>query len=179
MMIPEMLALGSAVCIAASGMLINELNGKVDVFRLARWQMLAAVAMTGAVSLALGGWRTVAPWQFGYLAASSLFGIMIASTTYFAAIYAAGPRVTALLFSLTSPFALALGYVFLDETITLRQGAGVALVLSGIVLAVGASRPRTSATAPVAAVAASASARSCRISHACLSRASVAGNAAR
>jgi drug/metabolite transporter (DMT)-like permease len=148
MPISEILALASAVCIAASGMLISELSGKVDVLRLARWQMLAAVTMTAAVSIAVGGWRSVAPWHFGYLAASSLFGIMIASTTYFAAIYTAGPRVTALLFSLTSPFALALGYLFLGETITLRQGAGVALVLSGIVLAVGASKPRLAATAP-------------------------------
>lgn len=148
MLIPELLALASAVCIAASGMLISELSGKVDVIRLARWQMLAAVAMTATVSVALGGWRSVAPWQIGYLAASSLFGIIIASTTYFAAIYAAGPRVTALLFSLTSPFALALGYFALGETITLRQGAGVALVLAGIVLAVSSSRPRLAVAAP-------------------------------
>lgn len=125
------------MCIAVSGMLIGELKGRVDVFRLARWQMLAALAMTGAVSLAVGGWRTVGMAQLSLLAASSLFGIVIASTTYFAAIYKAGPRNTALLFSLTSPFALALGYVFLGETISRQQGFGVALVLAGIVLAIG------------------------------------------
>lgn len=137
MFLSELLALGAATCIAMSGMLINELNGKVGLFRLALWQMTAAVAMTGSVSLLLGGWRSVEAWHVGYLAASSLFGIMIASTTYFAAIYAAGARVTALLFSLTSPFALLLGYLVLGETISLRQGAGVALVLSGIILAIG------------------------------------------
>lgn len=142
MFISEFLALGAATCIAASGMLINELAGRVGLFRLALWQMTAAVIMTGAVSLILGGWRSVEAWQFGYLAASSLFGIMIASTTYFAAIYAAGPRVTALLFSLTSPFALVLGYLIIGETISLRQGFGVALVLAGIVLAVGLPMPR-------------------------------------
>lgn len=133
----EIFAIGAALCIAVSGMLIGELKGRVDVFRLARWQMLAALAMTGAVSLALGGWRTVGPPQLGLLAGSSLFGIIIASTTYFAAIYKAGPRNTALLFSLTSPFALALGYAFLGETISPQQGLGVALVLAGIVLAIG------------------------------------------
>lgn len=133
----ELFALGAALCIAVSGMLIGELKGRVDVFRLARWQMLAALAMTGAVSLALGGWRTLGREQIGLLAASSLFGIVIASTTYFAAIYKAGPRNTALLFSLTSPFALALGYVFLGETISRQQGLGVVLVLAGIVLAIG------------------------------------------
>lgn len=140
MFISELFALGAAICIAMSGVLINELSGRVGLFRLARWQMCAAVVMTGIASLLLGGWRSVEGWQFGTLAASSLFGIMIASTTYFAAIYAAGPRITALLFSLTAPFALALGYIVLGETISPRQGAGAAFVLAGIVLAVGMPR---------------------------------------
>jgi drug/metabolite transporter (DMT)-like permease len=139
----ELLAISAAVCIAISGMLISELHGRVDVFRLARWQMLTALTLTALLSIAVGGWSSLAPWHIGYLAASSFFGIIIASTTYFAAIYKAGPRVTALLFSLTSPFALLLGYVVLGETITLQQSAGIALVLTGIVLAIGlpASRP--------------------------------------
>ena len=86
----------------------------------------------------IGGWRTIGLWQFCLLAASSLAGVMIASPTYFAAIYAIGPRMTALLFALCSPFALALGYLALGETINAWQGVGVALVLSGVLLAIGA-----------------------------------------
>ena len=137
MFVSEALAVGAAICIALSGMLISELRGRVDIVRLARWQMLAASAMTGALSLILGGWRTLGPAQIGLLAASSLFGIVMASTTYFAAIYKAGPRNTALLFSLTSPFALALGYGVLGETNSRQQGLGILLVLVGIVLAIG------------------------------------------
>lgn len=144
MYIAEILALCAAVCIAMSGMLVSELQGRLPLLDLARLQMIAAFLMTAAASLAVGGWHTVAPWQFGYLAASSLFGIIIASTTYFAAIYAAGPRTTALLFSLASPFAVVLGYLFLGETLTGRQGIGIACVLSGIVLAVG-RRPASKA----------------------------------
>lgn len=140
MFVSEILAVSAALCIALSGMMVSELQGRVDVVRLARWQMLAAFAMTAAASLAVQGWRTLEPWQAGLLCASGFFGIIIASTTYFAAIYAAGPRVTALLFSLTSPFALALGYLALGETITARQGLGVGLVLAGIVLAIGLPR---------------------------------------
>ena len=73
----------------------------------------------------------------GLLAASSLFGIIIATTAYYATIYAAGPRNTALLFSLASPFALLLGYFVLGETISWRQALGILLVLCGIVLAIG------------------------------------------
>ena len=152
MFVAEGLALAAATCIAASGMLISELKGRVDVIRLARWQMLAALAMTGGAALALGTWRTVGAHEALLLAASSLFGIIIASTTYFAAIYTAGPRNTALLFALASPFSLLLGYVFLNETITARQMLGVALVLSGIVLAIGVRRrfPVTAVEMPAA-----------------------------
>jgi drug/metabolite transporter (DMT)-like permease len=123
-------------------MLVMELNGRVDVFRLARWNMLSALVMTGAASLAVGGWRALAAWQVGLLAASSLFGIIIATTAYYATIYAAGPRNTALLFSLASPFALLLGYFVLGETISWRQALGILLVLCGIVLAIGRPQPR-------------------------------------
>ena len=172
MFLSETLALSAALCIALSGMLISELKGRVDVMRLARWQMLAAFAMTAAASLALGGWRTLEGWQAWLLAASSFAGIIIASTTYFAAIYAAGPRVTALLFSLTSPFALALGYLALGETVTARQGAGIGCVLAGIVLAIGLPRrfggrgdspPNVSVDAPLPHEAPVAAARTFRL----------------
>lgn len=141
MYIAEIFALSAAVCIAMSGMLVSELRGRLPLLDLARLQMIAAFLMTGVASLVVGGWRTVELWQFGYLAASSLFGIIIASTTYFATIYTAGPRTTALLFSLTSPFAVLLGYVFLGETLSGQQGIGIACVLLGILLAIGARSP--------------------------------------
>ena len=137
MFVSDLLAILASVSLALAGMLVGELSGRVDVIRFARWNMLAALAMTGLGSAILGGWRTLHPASFGLLAGSSLFGIILASTTYFAAIYTAGPRTTALLFSLTAPFALALGYLVLGETIGLRQGIGVAVVLAGILLAVG------------------------------------------
>jgi drug/metabolite transporter (DMT)-like permease len=124
-------------------MLISELKGRVDVIRLARWQMLAAFAMTATMTTVFGGWNTIGLHQAWLLAASSLFGIIIASTTYFAAIYAAGPRTTALLFTLASPFSLLLGYMFLDETITLQQAVGVLLVIVGILMAIGFRRRET------------------------------------
>jgi drug/metabolite transporter (DMT)-like permease len=120
-------------------MFISELKGRVSLVRLARWQMIAGFAMTSFIA-ARGGWPSITLWQLEMLAASSLFGIALASTTYFAAIYAVGPRLTALLFSLTSPFALGLGYFFLGETITLLQALGIGLVLAGIMLAIGVPR---------------------------------------
>ena len=127
MFLSEILAISAAACIALSGMIIGELAGRVPLLVLTRWQMVASFLMTGAASLAVGGWSTIAPWQAGALALSSLFGIIIASTTYFAAIFIAGPRQTALLFSLTAPFALLSGYLWLGETVSAQQGFGIAL----------------------------------------------------
>ena len=128
-------AVGSAICIATGSMFISELRGRVPLLQLARWQLVFAFFLTALMSLLLGGWKTIGLWQFGYLAASGLFGIAIASTTYYGTIYVAGPRITALLFALTSPIALLLGYVFLGEVISALQGMGIALVMLGVVLA--------------------------------------------
>jgi drug/metabolite transporter (DMT)-like permease len=142
--VSELLSLAAAACIALSGMLIAELKGRVDVIRLARWQMLAAFAMTATAAIYIGGGLpAMSGRNFGFLALSSVFGIMIASTSYFAAIYTAGPRTTALLFTLASPFSLLLGFLFLGETVTLMQGAGVGLVLAGILMAIGPRRRET------------------------------------
>lgn len=117
-------------------MFVAELKGRVGLMRLARWQMIAGFLMSGTAATFLSGWSSVTRETFVLLCASGVFGIVLASSTYFASIYMAGPRIAALLFSLTSPFALALGYVVLGETISLPQGIGVVLVLAGIVLAV-------------------------------------------
>jgi drug/metabolite transporter (DMT)-like permease len=96
--------------------------------------------MTALISVLVTGWQTPALWQVGFLAASSFFGMVIGNLAYNATIQQVGPRLTALLFALTSPFSLILGYAVLGETITLWQMLGVAIVLAGIVLAVGPVR---------------------------------------
>jgi len=149
MFISEALALGSATCIALSSMFINELNGRVPLMQLARWQLTAGLLFTAAAATVVGGWATLGAWQIWALAASGAVGIALASTTYFAAIYAAGPRITALLFTLTSPFALALGYSVLGETISLLQGIGVFLILAGVVVAIGLRRRRPAPMMPL------------------------------
>jgi drug/metabolite transporter (DMT)-like permease len=131
-------------------MFINELNGRVPLMRLARWQLTAGLLITALAATVVGGWGTLGSWQIWALAGSGVVGIALASTTYFAAIYAAGPRITALLFTLTSPFALALGYLTLGETISALQGLGVALILLGVVIAVGVRRRPPPALIPLA-----------------------------
>lgn len=148
-MLAVVLSLAAALAFSFAAMLISGLQGRVGPFQLGRWQMGLAFLMTAAASLTFGGWRGVTGDQFAYLAASSAAGIMLASTTYFAAIHAAGPRITAVLFSLASPFGLILGYAFLGEIVSPLQGAGIALILAGILLAVMVADPGDRPTKPL------------------------------
>src|ERR1700722_11941703 len=99
MPIAELLAISAAVCAALSGMLIAELRGRLDIFRLGRWQMITAFALTGGVSLVLGGWRTIAAWQLAFRPVWTFFGFTPESPPYSATIFSIGARNTALLFS--------------------------------------------------------------------------------
>lgn len=134
------MAVGAAFCIALGSMFASELKGRVDVLRLVRWQFVSAFLMGVAASLVVGDWRTLTASQFGLLSLSGFLSVVLAGIAYFKALYMAGPRATALLFSLTSPFAVLFGYLVLDETVSLQQGLGIAVVLFGVTLAVAGDR---------------------------------------
>ena len=135
-MLAVLLSLGAAATFSLSAMAVNAVAGRVGVWQLGRWQMGISFVLTAGAATLVGGWASVHPWQFGLLAASSAAGIMLATTTYLAAIHAAGPRVTALLFSLASPFAVLEGWLFLGESLSAAQLSGIGLILFGIVLAI-------------------------------------------
>ncbi|MBE0552300.1 MAG: DMT family transporter [Rhodobacteraceae bacterium] len=137
-MLAVVLSLAAAASFALSAMQIASVTGRAGPLQLARWQMGLAFVMTAAASVALGGWRSIDGAGFLYLAGSSAFGIMLATTTYIATIQILGPRLNALVFTLSAPFALALGYLVRGETVTPAQGAGVVLILAGIVVALAA-----------------------------------------
>jgi drug/metabolite transporter (DMT)-like permease len=135
-MLAVALSLAAAAAFAASAMFIDSVSGRVGPLQLSRWQMSLAFLMTAATSLALGGWRTLDPEMVLWLTASSASGIMIGSLTYIATIQFTGPRISALLFTTASPFALILGFGFRGETVSTIQAAGVGLIVAGIALAV-------------------------------------------
>lgn len=135
-MLAVALSLAAAVCFAVSALFVNSVGGRIGPLQLSRWQIGLSFLMTGAMTLVLGGWRTVDLEKALWLVGSSAAGIMFASLTFVATIQITGPRISALLFTTAAPFALALGYLFRGETANPAQGAGAALIVAGIVLAV-------------------------------------------
>jgi drug/metabolite transporter (DMT)-like permease len=135
-MLAVVLSLAAAAAFAASAMFIDSVSGRVGPLQLSRWQMTLAFLMTAAIVAVTGGWQTLDLEKVLWLTASSASGIMVGSLTYIATIQYTGPRISALLFTTASPFALALGFGFRGETVTLLQAAGVGLIVAGIALAV-------------------------------------------
>jgi drug/metabolite transporter (DMT)-like permease len=117
-------------------MFIDSVSGRVGPLQLSRWQMSLAFLMTALIVTVTGGWQSLDLEMVLWLTASSASGIMVGSLTYIATIQYTGPRISALLFTTASPFALALGFGFRSETVTLLQAAGVGLIVAGIALAV-------------------------------------------
>lgn len=147
-MLAILLSLGAAAAFAAAAMFIDRVPGTVGPLQLSRWQMGLAFLMTAAIALALGGWRSLDLQMVLWLAASSASGIMLGALTYIATIQFTGPRISALLFTTASPFALVLGYGFRGETVSLPQAAGVGLIVAGIALAVMGPKGDEGATTP-------------------------------
>ncbi|MES2914989.1 MAG: DMT family transporter [Pseudomonadota bacterium] len=147
-MLAVALSLAAAAAFAAAAMFIDSVSGRVGPLQLSRWQMCLAFLMTVVIVLVTGGWRSLDLEMVLWLTASSASGIMIGSLTYIATIQFTGPRISALLFTTASPFALALGFAFRDETVSLIQAAGVGLIVAGIALAVMGPRQEEGATTP-------------------------------
>ncbi|GAB1361885.1 DMT family transporter [Rhodobacter sp.] len=135
-MLAVVLSLAAAATFAVSALLIDRVPGRVGPLQLARWQLAIGFVLTAAAMLILGSWRSIGWTQFWWLAGSSTAGIMLATTTFIATIQRIGARLNALVFTLSAPFAVALGWIFRGETVNMMQGAGVALILLGIACAI-------------------------------------------
>jgi drug/metabolite transporter (DMT)-like permease len=142
------LSLAAAAAFAASAMFIDSVSGRVGPLQLSRWQMSLAFLMTAAIVVVTGGWRSLDLEMILWLTASSASGIMVGSLTYIATIQYTGPRISALLFTTASPFALVLGFGFRGETVSLIQAAGVGLIVAGIALAVMGPKQNEGARTP-------------------------------
>lgn len=140
----ELLALSSAVALALGSMFMGEVKGRIDALSLTRWSMVVATLMTGTAALVVGGWGTITPQSFVYLAISGFFAITVAGPGYYGGLFSIGPRNTLLIFSLNAPIAAIAGFLLFGERFALKELAALVLILSGVALAVvfGERRPK-------------------------------------
>jgi drug/metabolite transporter (DMT)-like permease len=67
---------------------------------------------------------------------SGVLGIFLGDTMLFTAVHRLGPRRTGVIFATNAPMSILLGWLFLNEHLSLNQLFACGLVLSGVVIAI-------------------------------------------
>lgn len=136
MPIHELAALGAATCWALTGIISAGPAGHLGAPAFNRLRQIFVTAMLALYVLATGSWRELEMANVLPLLASGFIGIFIGDTLLFATLNRVGPRRSGILFALNAPIAAILGWLLLDETLTVKALAGMALVVAGVLLAI-------------------------------------------
>ena len=89
-----------------------------------------------AIAAFFGLWNKIDINKISILIVSGVIGIVMGDTALYAAYSRLGPRRTSLMFSLSAPFSVFMGIVFLNDEISKFDFLGLGLILIGIVIAV-------------------------------------------
>lgn len=132
----DLLALGAAACWAVGSVMSVTPARHLGAFAFTRWRMAMVAVMLWSVVAFSGSWRTFDANAWGTMALSGLVGIFIGDTALFSAINRLGPRRAGVLFATHAAFSAGLGFVVLDERMSLQALLGAVLTLAGVMLAI-------------------------------------------
>lgn len=137
MMAPyDLFALGAAACWALGSVMSVMPARHLGAFAFTRWRMLMVACMLWSVVAVTGTWRGFTLAYTGVMAISGLIGIFVGDTALFAAMNRLGPRRAGVLFATHAAFSAALGFVLLDERMSLQAFAGAVLTMLGVMTAI-------------------------------------------
>lgn len=132
----EMAALAAALCVAVSNIIAPAAIRHFGPFAFGRWRQVAALGALLLLTAWRGNWGAFSTAEAALLATSGLVGIVMGDTAVYAAMARLGPRRAALLYATNAPFAAVLGFLVLGETLSVARIIGIALVLTGVWLAI-------------------------------------------
>lgn len=132
----DLLALGAAACWAVGSVMSVMPARHLGAFAFTRWRMAMVAVMLWSVVTVQGSWHSFDGHAWGVMAISGLVGIFIGDTALFSAINRLGPRRAGVLFATHAAFSAALGFVLLDERMSLQALLGGLLTLAGVMLAI-------------------------------------------
>ncbi|RMH02442.1 MAG: DMT family transporter [Chloroflexi bacterium] len=135
MFLGELAALGTAVCWSLTAIFFSYSGRLVGSDVVNRSRLVFAFIL-----LALTHWLTlgqVFPWQtepfrWGWLAVSSLLGLVLGDTFLFRAYVLLGPRLAMLLMSTVPVFSTLLGWLLFSERVTAVELVGICVAVGGI-----------------------------------------------
>lgn len=132
----ELAALGAATCWAFTGIISAIPAGHVGALAFNRGRQVFVTGLLLVYVLISGTWRELS-WDSAVpLLLSGLIGIFIGDSLLFTALNRLGPRRSGILFALNAPIAAVLGWLLLDETLSPMGVLGIAITISGVLLAI-------------------------------------------
>ena len=133
----ETYSLAAALCWAMAVILFKKSGESLPPFALNLVKNLLCLAALGLTLLVLGKthWPQLPPMLLAQILISGALGIALADTLYFRALNAIGAARMGVIGTAYSPGVILLAALFLGERLSLWQLGGVALTISGIVLA--------------------------------------------
>lgn len=132
----DLFALGAAACWALGSVTSVMPARHLGAFAFTRWRMMMVACMLWAVVAVTGTWHGFTPSYWGVMAVSGLIGIFVGDTALFAAVNRLGPRRAGVLFATHAAFSAGLGFIVLDERMSLQAFAGAVLTLLGVMTAI-------------------------------------------
>lgn len=131
------LAVGAAACVAFGSMLTAELvRYRLSLVGFCAWRLGAATLITVVLATLDGGWASLTAAQLWPLAISGLVGLVVGELAFNGSILLIGPQRAMLVFALNAPLTAGLGFLTLGEAVAPSQLAGIALVITGVALAI-------------------------------------------
>ncbi len=136
MLIHDVAALAAAACWAVGGLISVAPAKHLGAIGYNRARMVVVFLMLASYVTIDNSWSTIQPQHWQPMLWSGFIGIFIGDTVLFLTLNRLGPRRTAILFAMNAPIATLLGWLFLDEVISLGNLTGIAMVTCGVVLAI-------------------------------------------
>lgn len=139
----EIAALAAALCWALNALFSAGPAGHLGAFAFNRIRQIFVTCLLAGFVLYSGSWHSLTSEALLPLILSGIIGIFIGDTALFLCLTRIGPRRTGILFAANAPMTVLLGWLFLDETISMLALLGVALVAVGVCLAILFGRRKT------------------------------------
>ncbi|MGJ4964712.1 EamA family transporter [Bradyrhizobium sp. HKCCYLRH3061] len=142
-MLSDLAALAAAFSIAVSNLIAPSAVRQLGPVRFNAIRLAAALLTMLALVTLQGRWAAPPGDQLLILAASSLLGVVVADSCFYAALARLGPRLTAVVYASWAAFAAVLGYFWLGEALSAIKIMGVGCIVGGVSVAIIFRQPGT------------------------------------
>lgn len=143
MSIYELAALTAASCWAFAGLISSQPAQHLGAFTFNQIRLGSVFVILLTATIFSGSYTTFNPAHLLPILLSGFIGFFLGDTALFQCMNRLGPRRMAILFATNAPMATLLGWVFLDEQLSLTALIGILLIISGVILAIAFGKKRS------------------------------------